>query len=326
MSGVPGSQFDVPGPSLHWFTHRAMACTWGLALVHPQRDYAEQVTRTVFDEIDRLERELSRFVPEGDVARINALPAGGRMRVGPDAFECLKIARRMHAATFGAFDVTIGALLPTSSGHATGRPPWGMHRLEIDDAAKTVGVSAAGVVVDLGGIGKGYAIDRGIELLRDWNIASALLHSGQSTAYALGHPPGADVWRLDVRDPIQHDQAFTTIRLRDAAIGGSGVLIHGRHILDPRTGLPVSGVHGAWSVAPTAAEADALSTAFMVLGPKDVEACCRALPGVSALLMREAPCAPAVYAFGPAFEGPPSRFDRGSDRDGSAPECTADGE
>ncbi|MEP0846125.1 MAG: FAD:protein FMN transferase [Phycisphaerae bacterium] len=306
MSGASGLRFEVAGSSLRWFKHHAMACTWGLAIAHPQREYARQVAYTVYDEIDRLERELSRFVPEGDVARINALPAGGRTRIGPDAFECLKIAQRMHAVTRGAFDVTIGSLLRTGAESTVSgggeRPPWGMHKLEIDDAAKTVGVAAAGVVIDLGGIGKGYAIDRGVELLRDWNIDSALLHSGQSTAYVLGRPPGADAWRLEVRDPIHHDRAFTTVRLCDAAISGSGALLHGPHILDPRTGSPVRGAIGAWSIAPTAAEADALSTAFMVLAPEDVGDCCCAAPGVSALLIREAPCAPVVYTFSRGFE------------------------
>lgn len=287
MSGVPDPVSSACAPGVHAFRHQAMACTWGLAIAHARREYAQQAARIVFDEIDRLERELSRFLPGSDIARINALPAGGRLRLGPDAFECLCIARRMHVATFGAFDITIGALL--APGRPSADPPVGMNQLHIDDATRTVGVRAAGLVVDLGGIGKGYAIDRGIELLRDWNIHAALLHAGQSTVYALGRPPRQPGWRVELRDPLRQNAALREVWIADQAVSGSGALLHGRHIIDPRTRRPAAGALGAWALAPAAAVADALSTAFMVLSPDEVQRCCAALPQVTALLLPESP-------------------------------------
>src|SRR6478672_7177252 len=121
------------------FSHEAMATVYEVYAVHADRQYAAQAAQACFDLVDRLERELSRFLPNSDITRINHLAAGERTRVAPSTLECLVVARHMFDLTGGAFDVSIGT---------------GLESLEIDVEESIVGATARGVRVDLGGIGK----------------------------------------------------------------------------------------------------------------------------------------------------------------------------
>ncbi len=304
------------------FAHEAMACTWGLYVLGEDSGYAKRAARAVFEEVDRIEQELSRFVEHSDVARINALTAGQSLRIGPEAFECLELAARICAETNGAFDVTVGGLL-TGEPCGGGRPPassqWvtGMRLLELDPTTRCVTVKAelvssyrngtdkrsssvappsGGVVIDLGGIGKGYAIDRAVAILGDWSIESALIHAGQSTLYALGNPgrgtglasrlagpTGRAGWAVSIRNPQEQGAALAEVRLRDRAISGSGRLLHGPHIVDPRSQEPAAGPLAAWALASSGAVSDALSTAFMVLSPDEAATYCRRRPSVGGM-------------------------------------------
>jgi thiamine biosynthesis lipoprotein len=259
----------------HWFERRAMACVWGVGIVGADAKQAEQAARAGFAEIERLEGELSRFVATSDVARINALRAGQAVRVGVDVFDCLELALRVSRETAGAFDVTAASGAAAAPGA----------RIELDRAALTVRMPADGTVVDLGGIGKGYALDQAAALLRDWGVGAALLHCGQSTVYALGSPAGQPGWTVGVRDPRQPAAVLGQVRLRGAALSGSGRRLHGAHIVDPRTGNPATGADGAWALAPSAALADALSTAFMVLSAAEVSQYCARHAQVAGLVL-----------------------------------------
>ena len=150
------------------FSHHAMACSWGLGIVEADADYADQVARAAFEEVDRLETELSRFHPESDVSRINRLGAGEATTVGIEVFECLELGREIGERTAGAFD-----LCPES------RTRW-----SLDRSSRRVTVDGEGISIDLGSIGKGYALDRVMELLGDWEVEAAVLNSGQSTVLA----------------------------------------------------------------------------------------------------------------------------------------------
>ena len=284
MIAPPTQAVDARTPyPLRRFAHDAMACTFELYLVEEDAKYAWQAAEAAFAEADRLEQELSRFVPTSDVARINALPPGQSLRVGIDAFECLQQAIRLYVETGGAFDVTFGSEIDHERQSESERFPT-MHLLECDARLHDVTVRAAGVQIDLGGIGKGYAIDQMVTTLRDWSIAAGLIHAGQSSAYALGSPPQAACWRVALRDPATHEQTLGSIELKDAALSGSGRLLHGEHIIDPATGRPVGGVSGAWARAASAAVSDALATAFMVMPPEQVERYCRQHADVAAIL------------------------------------------
>jgi thiamine biosynthesis lipoprotein len=276
-----------------------MACDWGLLIADRDGAYARHAARAAFDEVDRLEQELSRFIDSSDVALLNSAPPGRWSSLGPDAFDCLRIALRMHHETEGAFDPTLGRKVDAfrrradgsaaaSGGHSdsSASAPSGLPtpaalgnplipgRLELDLPGRRARRLCDDAVVDLGALGKGYAIDCAVDLLKEWSIGAALLNSGQSTVYALGMPHGQSAWRVGVRDPNAPDQILAEVSLRDAALSGSGNRLHGRHIIDPQTGSPAEGPSGTWAIAPSAAESDALSTAFMILTSEAIERVC----------------------------------------------------
>ena len=216
------------------FSHEAMATVFEVYAVHPDERYAAQAAQAAFDLADRLERELSRFKPNSDIARINHLVAGESTRVGPSTLECLVIARHMFDLTGGAFDISIGTGLPS---------------LELDADDFLVRATTDGVQVDLGGIGKGYAVDLMAELLEEWGLQRALVHGGFSSVLALEAPAGRDGWPLTLSDPGAPSRVLARLSMRQTALSASGVR-KGDHIVDPRTGEPVRGRLAAWVALP----------------------------------------------------------------------------
>jgi thiamine biosynthesis lipoprotein len=262
---------------VHRFSHAAMATTFEIRCVHADRSYAGRAAQAAFQLVDRLEQEQSRFIANSDVSRINALSAGESTRVSPWTMECLEIARRMFDVTAGAFDVSVGSGLPG---------------LELVPDEFTVVARGAGVRLDLGGIGKGYAVDRVAELLEEWEVPRALVHGGWSSVLALEPPPDADGWALTLSAPEPAEKkVFARIAARQRALSASGTR-KGGHILDPRTGQPVQrravwvAVNRGHEPDPgsPAALAETLSTAFMVLSPEEAAGLCRLCPGVEAWL------------------------------------------
>jgi thiamine biosynthesis lipoprotein len=267
------------------FSHEAMATVYEVYAVHADRQYAAQAAQATFDLVDRLERELSRFLPNSDITRINHLDRGESTRVAPSTLECLVIARHMFELTGGAFDVSIGTGLPS---------------LELDPDQSAVRATTRGVQVDLGGIGKGYAVDLMAELLEEWELRAALVHGGFSSVLALEPPPGHDGWPLTLSDPSAPSRVLARLSVHQTALGASG-LRKGDHIVDPRTGQPVRGRSAAWVEVPrppgsdpeqqhraaAAAVTDALTTACMLLGRDEIEALCRFSPGVEAWVLED---------------------------------------
>jgi thiamine biosynthesis lipoprotein len=269
------------------FSHEAMATVWEVHLAHPDARYAAQAAQAAFDLVDRLEGDLSRFRPNSDIGRVNHLAAGEATRVSPATIECLAIARHLFDLTGGAFDVSIGTGLPS---------------LDLDLDACEVRATTDGVRVDLGGIGKGYAVDLAAEVLEEWGIESALVHGGFSSVLALEPPPGEDGWPLTLSDPGDGSTVLARVSVRQTALAASGVQ-KGGHIVDPRTGQPASGRAAAWvamtrpdaarigpgtdegpRIAP-AAVSDALATAFMLLDLDELEAFCARSPGLEAWVL-----------------------------------------
>ncbi len=276
------------GIDAHRFGHEAMATVFEVFCAHDDRGYAGQAAQAAFDLVDRLERQLSRFRASSDVSRINALAAGQDTRVTPETMECLEIARRMHGLTQGAFDISLGT---------------GLDGIELLDDGLLVRARADGVRLDLGGIGKGYAVDRMAELLDEWELPRTLLHGGFSSVLARDAPPGREGWPLTLTVP--GSGARIRISARHLALSASGTQ-KGAHIVDPRTGRPArhraawaalacpepeDEVPGAWIDARSspAAVAEALSTAFMVLPIDEIGELCRRGPGLEAWVFREPP-------------------------------------
>ncbi len=267
------------------FSHEAMATVFEVYAAHPDQQYASQAAQAAFDLADRLEHDLSRFIANSDVARINNLAAGESTRVGRATLECLLIARHLFDLPGGAFDVSIGT---------------GMPQLDLDPDDFVVRAARDGVRVDLGGIGKGYAVDLMAELLEEWGIAAALVHGGFSSVLALESPAAGEGWPLTLSDPADRSQVLARLSVRQTALAASG-LRKGDHIVDPRTGEPVRNRIAAWVAVPrpqqagadasagatprVTAVADALTTAFMILGLEEIEGLCRRPGGLDAWIL-----------------------------------------
>lgn len=265
------------------FQHRAMATVFEILIAEEEPTFAGGAARAAFEEIDRIEQELSRYLPNSDVSRINNLEPHMAVRVGLDTFECLRLSLKYCEETSGAFDPTLGALMecwvardksllhPTPDEVAQASERSGPGSLVLDEETTTVGVGATVPVLDLGAIGKGYAVDRAADLLKEWGVGSALVHGGTSSVFAFGRLPGAAGWPVTLSNPEQSSEVIERVVLSDCALGGSGIR-KGRHIIDPRRGAPVDGSRAAWVVSDSAARSDALSTACMVMSEEEIRA------------------------------------------------------
>lgn len=245
-----------------------MAATFRLVIADEDAAYARQAAAEAFAELDRIEARLSRFAEGSDIWRINRLRAGEAAFVQHDTLECLRLAEQVRLATAGAFNIAYA-----SPCHAAPQ------RFILDEASHTLRVLGEGVRLDLGGIGKGFALDRMAALLREWETASVLLCASTSTLLALDPPRGEEGWAVE----FGPDDAPQRLMLANLALSASGLGARGSHIVDPRTGRPAESRRRAWAIAPTAALADALSTALLVMTDAELRAChdrCRnAAPG-----------------------------------------------
>ena len=206
---------------MHRFQHTAMAAQFEIRCTHPDAAYARQAARCAFDAVDRLEQQLSRFVENSDVARINHLSEGESTVVGCETMQCLRMAALAHAATGGAFDVSIGT---------------GFESLEIVPAEFRVRAIAAGVRIDMGAIGKGFAVDRVADVLEDWEVCQALIDAGSSSVLALEPPEGREEWPLTLSIPGDEvGPVFARIPARQLVLGASGIR-KGDHIRYPAAG------------------------------------------------------------------------------------------
>ncbi len=299
---IVGSTLDSISGA-HRFSHNAMATVFEVIIIHKDACYAQQAAWAAFDELDRLEQQLSRFVENSDISRINNLTADQPLQIGLAAFECLQLCASLYAQTNGAFDITIGSLMdcwlsedktPSKEQLKQARQRTGLYLMKLDETEHTVQLLTSPVQVDLGGIGKGYAIDQMDKLLGDWSIDTALIHGGCSSMLALGKPNNTKGWHLTLSNPPRRfasqtrssggKQTLAHLYLRDRAISGSG-LQKGRHIIDPRTAQPAEGKRAAWASAPTAATSDALSTAFMVMSPDQIKQYCLSHPDTLAMVV-----------------------------------------
>jgi thiamine biosynthesis lipoprotein len=276
-------------------------------------------------EVDRLENQLSLYRPGSEIAQVNARAAHEPVRVSAELFALLQHAQRLHAETEGAFDITIAPLvrcwgfmggsgkMPTPEELTAARQLVGMGQVQLNAGDHTVRFACDGVMLDLGAIGKGYAVERGTALLREAGVTSALFHGGTSTVGAIGHPPDADFWSVAIERPpagwpdaseLQAltcgpgmESQLTGIRLHDeamsvSAIWGRAFAVGGKHfghVMDPRTGRPTEGGWLAVVVLPAATETDVLSTALLTRGAAGFEIISRLRLGQRSLLVQRAP-------------------------------------
>jgi thiamine biosynthesis lipoprotein len=287
------------------FGRRAMATTFEIMLPFGT-GLALEAADAALDEIDRLEAQLTVYQGHSEVSRLNRLAPTRAVAVEGGLFGLLSQAAQLHKETDGAFDISVGALIkawgffrrcgrvPSEGERSEVMTRVGMENVELEPRGRTVRYWQPGLEINLGSIGKGYALDRAAELLRTtWGVRCGLLHGGHSSVYGLGpNPADGRGWAVAIQHPWQR-RRLAVVRLRDRALGTSAATFqhleyNGRklgHILDPRTGWPAEVVASASALAPTAAQADALATAFYILGPEATRAYCEAHPEIGAVLL-----------------------------------------
>ena len=293
---VPDSDQFPAGSAVCRFSHQAMATVFEIFCVHPDPAYARQAAWRAFDLVDRLEQDLSRFIENSDISRVNSLADGESARVSRWTMECLLLSQLAHTETLGAFDISLGT---------------GLDGIELSPHDFMVRARADAIRLDFGGIGKGYALDRMAEVLIEWDIHQALIHGGFSSVLAMDAPSCWDGWPLTMSVPTEgQGETFALLHARRRVLSASG-LRKGDHILNPKGGQPCRLRAAAWVAADVnaltpfcrktrrvgasdtpvsespAAVAEVFSTAFMILGLSEVEDCCRRYSGLESWLIEQ---------------------------------------
>jgi thiamine biosynthesis lipoprotein len=281
-----------------------MGTTVSIVLYASGGAQADAAARSAFARVRDLDRRLSDYDRESELMRASAAAVARPVRVSADLFEVLSRAQAFSVRTGGAFDITSGALtrlwrrarrqatLPADADVAAARAVTGAHRLRLDPAGPSMRLETAGTRLDLGGIGKGYAADRALEELRALGVTRALVAAGGDIA--IGRPPPeATGWTVAVAPlAATTPQPGRPLVLSDAGVSTSGdaeqwVEIAGTrysHILDPRTGRPLTGRRSVTVVARDATTSDMLATTVCVLGREAGAALVDTTDGASAAI------------------------------------------
>ena len=283
-------------------SRQAMACRFEITLASEDAAWLP-AARAALDEVDRLEARLSVFRDSSLISRINRLGSAASVAADAETIalleQCVELARR----TGGAFDITSTPLsrcwgflhregrLPSPDAIDEARGKVGCDAIQIDRACGAVRFARPGTEINLGAIGKGFALDRVADGMRRAGVTHALLSAGRSSILAMSR---GDRWQIDLVSP-RRSNSLARVWLRDAALGTSGageqfVVVGGRrygHVIDPRTGWPASGVTSASVIASSAAVADALSTAFLIGGIELAQRYCAEHRDVAAIVTAE---------------------------------------
>ena len=303
-----GKSAALAAPDQLFYESRpAMGTTFEIYVYLPSSDRATELFEEAFDEIERIEQALSNYQSSSELSRINANAAHEPVITDPEVFALLQRALDYSQRTDGAFDITVGKLMKAwgffrGSGHypsdeelARAQEHTGWQNVRLNNRTRSVYFLKRGIELDLGGIGKGYALDRVAALLREAGVKSALISSGSSSIYAIGEPPGKAGWSVRVPDPLDRTRTVSTVLLKDQSLSTSGSYekffrLNGRtysHIMDPRTGRPVEGMLQTTVITPEATDSDALSTAVFVMGPQQSARLLDRIAGAAAVFVTD---------------------------------------
>lgn len=284
------------------------------------RDQGEAAIEAVLDEMRRVDRDMSTFKPTSEVSIVNATAASKAVPISAELFDLLTQAAEYSRLTEGAFDITYASVgymydfhehkRPTQKQIDNALPAVNYRHVLLDARTRTVRFSQPGVRIDLGGIGKGHAVDRGIAILQQRGISHALVTAGGDSRIIgdrFGHP-----WVVGIRHPDRKDEVIARIPLEDTAISTSGDYeryfeengVRYHHIIDPHTGQSARKVRSATIIGPTATRTDGLSKTAFVLGAEKAIEIYNRIEGIDAIIVKpdgkvlytqglEAPAAPA---------------------------------
>jgi len=304
LDASPADRIPRAGPTVRLET-RAMACTFSIVM-NPGPPRQVMTASDALDMIHALEAQMTVYRPESELVQLNRRAAVEDVPVEPALFQLLLLAREISQETAGAFDPTSGPLIalwrtcrsqgriPTSDEIAVARESTGMSHVHFDEVRQTVRFDRPGVELNLGAIGKGHAVDRAAAFLVQEGLEEWLFHGGYSSILVRGDHCGYGGWPVGLRNPLLPHERLATILLKDQSLSTSGSNVqffrHGGkrygHIVDPRTGWPAEQLLSVTVIAPTAARADALSTAFFVGGVENSLRYCDNHPEIGAVFVR----------------------------------------
>lgn len=296
-------------PVMYQEARRLMWTKFEIIVYGPDRARLAEAAGAAFEEIDRLDRQMSNYSETSELTYINHSAARGDVIVEKELFDFLKLAIAFSRTTGGTFDITVGPLMkawgffdnkgrvPEESELKSVMARVGFEHVSLNEQKRAIRFDREGVELDLGGIAKGYAVDRAAEILRAAGVTSAFITAGSSSIRAIGAPPGQQAWRVEVSDPLDRSHKLDAIEINNQSISTSGC--HEKtfesggktycHIMDPRIGRPIEGLLSATVITQSGVEAEALSKALMVMGIEKARGFLRTRPGVRAILYYNQP-------------------------------------
>ncbi len=263
-----------------------MGSAYSVVVYGEDRTRMEEAVDAAFEEVHRLDQMLSNYKPESELSEVNRKAGEQAVPVTREMYDLLAACVEYSRASEGAFDITVGPLMKVWGFYkGTGRLPHraevrgalervGYRNIVLDGANRTVRFSKPGVELDPGGIGKGYAVDRMVEVLKQYGIQTAFVSASGSSIYGLGAPPGEKGWKVQIRDPKDEKKTVADVYLKDESMSTSGnyekfFRAEGRvysHIMDPRTGWPAQGVLSVSAVTPRTIDSEAWTKPLFVNG------------------------------------------------------------
>lgn len=262
----------------------AMGTVFDIVAYADSPRHASAAIDLAFQEIVRLDQVMSNFKPDSDLSQLNRTAHFQVQNVVPDLYRVVVESLRYSRLSGGKFDITVGPLsnlwkaavrggpVPSSEQIEKVRPCIGYGKIRLFPP-RGIELLSPCLQIDLGAIGKGYAVDRAVAVLRGQGIHNALVDGGGSTIYGMGTPPGEAGWTVTLQDPSHRDGAW--VRLHNTALSTSEQtapsLLGGKrvgHIIDPATGQPVMARFAVSVLTPNATAADALSTTLLLVGPE----------------------------------------------------------
>jgi thiamine biosynthesis lipoprotein len=264
----------------------AMGTAFTIVAYGDDRGRLQSAVAQGLEEARRLDQMLSNYKPDSEWSQINREAANGPVHISKEMFDLLAACVEYSRASEGAFDITVGPLMKVwgfykGSGHLPHRAEvrgalnfLGYKYLLLDAASQTVRFAKPGVELDPGGIGKGYAVDRIAQILKDNGLQHALVSGGGSSIYAIGAPPHESGWKLEIKDPRNPAKPIETVLLHDESMSTSGsyekfFYAEGKlysHIMDPRTGYPAQGMLSTSVIAPRTLDSEAWTKPYYILG------------------------------------------------------------
>lgn len=280
----------------------SMACTYSIVAYGADAQALPGIVEGAFDEVDRIDRLMSHYKPESPLSRLNREASFRPVAVDEELFDFLAEALRYSRDSDGAFDITVGPLMkgwgffqgegrvPSDDELVEVRRRIGFEHVVLNARDRTIAFDRPGIELDLGGIAKGYAVDRAVGVLRRHGVAAALVNACGSTIFGAGAPPDRPGWEVGIQDPVDPRRIALKVSLKDRALSVSGTSeksfetggVRYSHIMDPRTGMPVQGLLSVAVLTGSGTAGDALDNVFFVQGVEKSRAQVQRLPETEA--------------------------------------------